>query len=79
MFYNIYKPNKEDVVILEAYEITYPHVYNYQSNRVKRNSSKTQYRGIPMEEWRRRLAMAPEDFIKNTLEATTKHYLSVEV
>ena len=33
----------------------------------------------PLEEWRKRLALAPEDVVIATLGATTQHAVSVEV
>jgi len=80
-FYFIKKPTQEDLDTLEAYEITSPVVYdiNNQVETVRRKRKEIIFSGIPMEEWRKRLALDPEEVIKKTLEATTQYYTRVEV
>ena len=42
----------------------------------RRNKKKILPSYIPMIEWRKRLAMAPEDVVSKTLEKTTQFYLN---
>ena len=77
-FYKITKPNKEEIETLPAYEITSPHFYN-TSNTAHRTSKLVIPGSIPISEWRKFLALAPEDVIKKQFGATTQFYTNVEI
>ena len=87
MFLRIRRPSMEELKTLEIYEITSPNDFVTSTNpleniEVNRRNTTTKYKqypgGLSMEEWRKRLAMAPEDVIRKTFEATTQLSMSIE-
>ena len=74
LFYNISKPSQEDIDTLRYFELTslIPH------DTSRRSRKKILAGDIPMVEWRKRLAMTPEDVVHRTLEKTTQFYLNCE-
>ena len=87
MFLRIRRPSMQELKELETFEITSPNEYaidDYNGDRreVNRRNSTRKYKeypgGLTMDEWRRRLAMAPEDVVRKTFEATTQLSMSVE-
>ena len=87
LFLKIRRPAPEEMKLLETFEITSPAPYNPElfeemDNMVRRDNKKKYKQfpgGLSMEEWRKRLALAPEDVVRKTFEATTQLALSVEV
>ena len=75
LFVNIIYPSESDLQNLQIFELT---SLLTPSTTTRRKKSTTLPGDIPMSEWRKRLAMLPEDVIKKTLEATTNFYLSIE-
>ena len=87
MFLRIRRPSMEELKTLEIYEITSPNDFVTSTNpleniEVNRRNTTTKYKqypgGLSMEEWRKRLAMAPEDVIRKTFDATTQLSMSIE-
>ena len=72
LYFRISKPSLDDLNIFEHFELT--SLLPTQSTR--RNKKKLLPSDIPMIEWRKRLAMAPEDVVTKTLENTTQFYLN---
>jgi len=80
VFYFIQKPTQQDLDTFQEYEITSPNIYNINMNKeIRRNKKEVIFNGISIEEWKKRLALAPEEIVRKTLEATTQFYTSVEV
>ncbi|MGH3053473.1 MAG: hypothetical protein ACRDL7_00670, partial [Gaiellaceae bacterium] len=75
LFWKIRKPVQEDFDKLEWFELTSPYPDDVLPRRTRK---KTTPDDIPITEWRKRLAMLPEDVIRRTLENTTQFYLSLE-
>ena len=76
LFYRISKPTQDDLDTLEWFELTSPLPdLEYKS---RRNKKKILPENISIEEWRKRLAMVPEDVVRKTLDATTQFYLETE-
>jgi len=75
-YVNISKPVEEDLEELEWFELSSP--YPVMTDNVRRVVKKTNNKDIPISEWKKRLALVPEEVIKKTLEATTQFYLSTE-
>jgi hypothetical protein len=86
MYLNIRRPTEDELNDLETYEITspLPFIPDSEENYItwRRKNAKKDYKkypgGITMDEWRKRLALAPEDVIRKTFEATTQLAMSVE-
>ena len=87
MFLRIRRPSMQELKELEVFEITSPNEYVNDGNDgdmrdVNRRNSTRKYKeypgGLTMDEWRKRLAMAPEDVIRKTFTATTQLSMSVE-
>ena len=84
LYLNIRKPSKAEIENLEIFEVTSPSPYEPstepESNRRDQKIKHKQYPGgLTLLDWRKRLAMAPEDVIHKTFEATTQLAMSVEV
>jgi len=87
MFLSIRKPLPDELDSLEIMEMISPDTYIPEEDRnddsLIRRDSKRKYKeypgGLSLQEWRKRLAMAPEDIIRKTFDATTQLALSVEV
>ena len=77
MFLQIEKPTQRELDSLDFFELTSP--YPEQRNQVHQINKKNLPEDIPIIEWRRQLAMAPEDIIRKTIQATTQFNLSLEV
>jgi hypothetical protein len=77
LFWEISKPNREELDTLEFFELTspYPAIIN---NVYRRPKSKITPSPVPMSEWRKRLGNIPEEVVRRTLENTTQFYTSVE-
>ena len=74
LFYNISKPTQDDLDTLEWFELTSP----CPITTSRRNKKKILPEDIPIGEWRKRLAMLPEDVVRKTLDATTQFYMETE-
>jgi hypothetical protein len=76
LYFNIAKPTLEELETLPSFDISsripLPHLTRRQKS-IKVPSD------IPITEWRKRLAMIPEDLVRKTLENTTHYYLSPEM
>jgi hypothetical protein len=77
LFWEISKPNKEELDTLEFFELTSP-LPAIINNVHRRPKSEIHASPVPMSEWRKRLGMVPEEVVHRTLENTTQYYLSVE-
>ena len=64
LFFQIEKPTTRDQDILEHYELT----SLVSPVMIRRNKKKILPSDLPMIEWRKRLAMAPEDVVSKTLK-----------
>ena len=85
MFVNIRRPSEEELDLLESYELTSPNEFIPDStdeiiSRRKHNQRvyKQYPGGITMDEWRKRLALAPEDVVRKTFQATTQMAMNIE-
>jgi len=79
LYYSISKPTQEDLDTYDCYELTSALETDFINHiKPKRGKKATMHEGIPMEEWRRQLALAPEDVIQKTLENTTQCYMTVD-
>ena len=84
MYLNIRRPSDEELKSLEIIEITSPDPFEpgMDDRNYSRRDNKKKYKqypgGLSMEEWRKRLALAPEDVIRKTFQATTQLAMSVE-
>ena len=86
LFINIRKPSNEELELLPSYKLTSPNEFipdsNANINNRRKSNQKIQQKypgNLTLEEWRDRLALAPEEVVKKTLEATTQMAMSVEV
>ena len=79
LYLNISKPTEADLTTLEWFELTSPNPDLAQ--RIRRTAqTPTETPGkIPLAEWRRRLAMLPEDVVRKTLKNTTHFYLNPSI
>ena len=75
LYYNIARPNDEELATLPWYEISprLPPEHLIRRTRTANISS-----DIPIQEWQKRLAMLPEEVVRKTLENTTCFYLHVD-
>ena len=86
MYLNIRKPTQDEIDTLDILEITSPEPFEPEADPDYGNSSrrntKKKYKeypgGLTLQEWRKRLALAPEDVVRKTFEATTQLSMSVE-
>ena len=85
MFLNIRRPSDDEMELLPSYELTssnefVPDSMDEVRNRRKMNEQvPSKYPGnLSLDEWRDRLALAPEEVVKKTLDATTQMAMSVE-
>ena len=76
LFLRIEKPSRQDFDHFEIFELTSP--YPELRNEVRRSRKRHLPEDIPMSEWRKRLAMTPEDVVAKTFDNTTQYYLSLE-
>ena len=76
LFFKISKPTQDDLDSLEWFELTSPYPILNETSR--RNKKKILPENIPIDEWRKRLAMLPEDVVRKTIDATTQFYLETE-
>ena len=73
LYFTISKPTDDEIKNLETFELTSP----YSNDLLRRNKLTKHSTNIPMMEWRKRLAMAPEDIVAKTLENTSQFYLTL--
>ena len=85
LFLNIRRPSNKELELLLSYELTSPNEFIPDSNGNINNRRKSNQRlqhkypgNLTLEEWRDQLALAPEEIVKKTLEATTQMAMSVE-
>ena len=76
LYLNISKPTHSDLSTLEWFELTLPNPDLAERIRRKRQTQTETPGDIPIAEWRRRLAMIPEDVVRKTLANTTHFYLN---
>ena len=89
LYLNIRRPTDEEIERLDIFEITSPQPYDpsnpleEDASLTNRRNDKRKYKEYPgdlsLEEWRKRLVLAPEDVVRKTFEATTQLAMSVEV
>jgi hypothetical protein len=79
LYINISKPTEMDLTTLEWFELTSPNPDLAARIRRKRQSNTLTPGDIPLAEWRRRLAMLPEDVVRKTLDNTTHFYLNPSI
>jgi len=75
-FLSISKPTKDDYDLYDCYKLS--SALHTPVIHPRHCSKKTMHEDIPMIEWSRRLAMAPEDIVSKTLQHTTQCYLNVD-
>jgi len=69
MFFNIKKPTQEELDRYDCYELTSEaEMSKMWEQRVRWKSKKTTHEGIPLAEWRQRLALAPADIWRRPLK-----------
>ena len=88
LFLNIRRPSYEELHDLESFEITSPAPFEPEKNNKianvtsRRKDMQKMYKvypgGLSMNQWRKRLAMAPEDVIRKTFESTTQMSMNIE-
>ena len=86
LYLKIRKPTPEEIDSLEIFEITSPDPYEPETqpdySHFHRRDVKRKYReypgGLTIEQWRKRLALAPEDVVRKTFQATTQLAMSIE-
>ena len=80
LFINISKPDDEDLTNLEWFELNSPYPFLSETTNIPRRKTiqKEALRQVPLTEWTKRLACAPEDTIHKTLENTTQFCLTPE-
>eukprot|EP00957_Ditylum_brightwellii_P021484 1620573-Ditylum_brightwellii.AAC.1 len=62
LFWKISKPNEEDLESLETFELNSPiHDMAMKTGTFRRKKKWNSNKDIPMQEWRKRLAMLPEE------------------
>jgi hypothetical protein len=77
LYWHISKPTQDDMDTLRWIELNPPALIGEE--RIRRQKKVEIPHNIPWEEWRRRLAMLPEDVVKRTvLDTTTQLYMEVE-
>ena len=77
MYWEISKPTRDDLDTLRLFELNPPALLGEM--RIRRQKKIEMPHNIPWEEWRHRLAMLPEEIVKQTvLDATTQLYMEVE-
>ena len=77
LFWEISKPTRDDMDTLKWIELNPPALLGEE--RIRRRKKIEKPHDIPWDEWRRRLAMLPEDVVKRTvLDATSQLYMEVE-
>ena len=87
LYLKISRPSEQDIKDLESYELTSPEDFvpeptstdmtNRRRSTTKRDK---QYPGgLTLDDWRRRLAMAPPDVIRKTFQATTQLGMNLEI
>ena len=74
LYFQISKPTEEDLYTLETFELNSP----LPSSHVRRVTKRSIPGNIPLAEWKKRLAFAPDETIHRTFEATTQHYMRLE-
>jgi hypothetical protein len=77
IFWKIEKPTQDELDTLKWVELNQPKLMGEMVRRKTKTHAPSS--NIPWEEWRRRLAMMPEDVVRRTvLDATTQLYMNVE-
>ena len=74
MYFNLRKPTDKEIRTMVPVILTSPKQYNPKPetylHKVRRKKTNKILSKIPIEEWRDRLALAPDDVIRKTLQAT---------
>ena len=79
LFIQITKPDDIDLEELEYFELNSPAPPNIWEPIITHRAHKQILPGnLPLSEWKKRLAMLPDDIIKKTIENTTQFYMKVE-
>ena len=82
MYLSVRKPSEQESLTLNTYELTSPAPFNPEESILTRRDRKRKYNsypgGLTMGTWRKRLALAPEDVIRKTFDATTQLCMPVE-
>ena len=89
MFIKIRRPTPDEMEDLEFYELTSPIGFqpenntNHEDITTRRKRTDKPYKqypgGLTMIEWRKRLAMAPDEVIRKTFKATTQMAMSLDI
>jgi hypothetical protein len=80
LYIKIERPTWEDMDYYDVYELTSPRDDILLSSVThRRQKRKIVHEDIPLAEWRRRLAMLPEELVQRTLACTTQYYMNVEI
>ena len=75
LYLSISKPTRDEIKSLECFELTSP--VPSHLNVTRRKKQKGVVNDISITEWRKRLAMAPEDVVRKTFECTTRFYMTI--
>eukprot|EP00957_Ditylum_brightwellii_P052702 3995163-Ditylum_brightwellii.AAC.1 len=79
LFIRIEKPNDSDIGELEVYELNFPsHDMAFEQGTARRKKKSRSPSSIPLDEWRKRFAMLPDQGVEKILENSTCFYLNVE-
>ena len=79
LFIRITKPDEIDLEELEFFELNSPAPPDIWEPIINHRAHKKTLPGnLPLSEWKKRLAMLPDDIIKKTIENTTQFYMNVE-
>lgn len=70
LYLNIERPTNQDLETLEWFKLSLPHPTMVET--VRRTTKNTTRSCIPIQEWRKHLALVPEEVVTKTLKATTQ-------
>eukprot|EP00957_Ditylum_brightwellii_P172542 13135976-Ditylum_brightwellii.AAC.1 len=80
LFIRISKPDEGDLEKLEIIELNSPIPdMTMEMNLIRREKKGRMHNGVTLEEWRKRLAMLPEDMVKKIFSNCTNLYFNVEM
>eukprot|EP00957_Ditylum_brightwellii_P052210 3958960-Ditylum_brightwellii.AAC.1 len=79
LFFKIEKPNEGDLAKLETYELNLPiPEMAFDVGTARRKKKFRSPSNIPIDEWRKKIAMLPDQAVKKTLENSTCFYLNID-
>ncbi len=83
IYIRIMKPSMDEIdgTVFQEFELNSPIAIQsvpHDDSVIRRKRKRYHWDSIPLEEWQRRLGMAPLPVVRKTLENTTQHYLTVQ-